>query len=190
MLEDSFLALTQRRQQQHHHQQHQHQQHQQAAKPSPGGGAPTPTPTNSGSSSFSTRQLAINAFRVKRALQPPPLLLLLLDAPGLAYPLLLLWSLRSALWAQPLLLLAFTSLNGLLVARAPTSGFASVEAWPGPLVERVLQMENTSAPGKIRKLRKMAKWLQDQLGLLASGMERCVMGVGVGVGVGASSHAP
>jgi hypothetical protein len=153
LLEDSFLRLTQR--QQPH-----------PTKP----GAPAPAPEDT--SSFSTRQLAINIFRVRRALQPPPLLLLLLDAPLLFYPAFAFLALKAPFCLLPLYLLLLTSLNGLLAARAPTAGFASVEVWPEPLVERVLQMEATSAPAKLRKLRRVVKWLQDQLGLLASGLER------------------
>lgn len=174
LLEDSFLRLSQRRAQEQHR--------------NKGGQNTDPLPDTG---SFSTRQLAINVFRVRRALQPPPLLLLLLDHPlPLFHPWFLLLAWKSPLWPLPLHLLLLSLLNGLLAAQTPTSGFASVEAWPEPLVERVMQLEGTSAPAKLRKLRRMVKWLQDQLGLLASGLERCVdwvvwvRGLGGWVGLG------
>lgn len=124
--------------------------------------------------SVDTQQLAINFFRLKKALEPPPLAVLLLDSPALFVPFLTLL-VRSPVWSFPLYLLVAVVGNGVLTARqraATLAQQACLEVWPPPLVERVQAMQASSARVKIRRLRGIVGWLQAQSGVLASALER------------------
>lgn len=116
-----------------------------------------------------TRQLVINIFRLKQALQAPPLVPLLLDTPIIFVPLFTAF-VRSPVWSYPLWCVSTIIANGYLASRSKS--IPNVDVWPKGLVQKVYQLESTSAPTKIMRLRSMVKWLQDQLGVIASGLER------------------
>lgn len=132
------------------------------------------------------RQLAINVFRIKKALEAPPLLFYLLDHPIFFFPLVS-YLVFAPLWTLPLHVCLLPFFNGIFTARnavpsflstdsssLPSStSFPSIEYWPPGLVERVQEMESSSARTKLRRLRTALRWLQDHLGLVASLLERC-----------------
>lgn len=144
------------------------------------------------------RVLAINIFRLKKALLPSSLQLLLLDYP-LFFLVIVTYLFVVPTWALPLNLALLILLNGALTNSSPSFSFSStfpssiplefcpstppssippsssphpIEFWPHRLVERVLQMEAYSAPKKIRRLINLVRWTQDFLGIISSLLER------------------